>query len=111
MRTTPIREKKGRANFIELVKKCIVCPENVLTQERIRKFSARARANICAYYHLSREEDPHVAGDPGAPVVGFVEKQQLLFKEIERLMKKFKTHQCVLDFESGFVKGTLIDLT
>jgi hypothetical protein len=109
MRTTPIREKKGRANFIELVKKCI-CPENVLTKERIRKFSARARAYICAYYHLSREED-HVAGDPGAPVVGFVEKQQLLFKEIERLMKKFKTHRCVLDFDSGFVKGTLIDLT
>ena len=110
MRTTPICKKKGRANFIELVKKCI-CPENVLTKVRIRKFSAQARAYICAYYHLSREEDPHVAGDPGAPVVRFVEKQQVLFKAIERLMKKFKTHQCVLDFESGFVKGTLIDLT
>ena len=33
MRTTPIREKNGRANFIEMVKKCI-CPANVLTKER-----------------------------------------------------------------------------
>ena len=52
-----------------------------------------------------------MAGDPAAPVVSFVAKQQLLFKEIERLMKKFKTHRCVLDFDSGYVKRSLIDLT
>ena len=31
------------------------------------------------------------------------QKQQLLFSEIERLMKKFKTHRCALDFDRGFV--------
>ena len=43
MRIAPIRQKKGRANFIALVMKCL-CPENVLTKEQIRKFVARARA-------------------------------------------------------------------
>ena len=118
MRTTPLREKKGRVNFIALVMKCI-CPETVLTKERIRKFSARARAYICTYYHLSRDHDTivcdnSITGDPpaaAASVSMIAEKQQLLFKEIERLMKKFKAHRCALDFDSGFVKADLIDLT
>ena len=64
MRATPLREKKGRANFIKLVKKCI-CPETVLTRERVSKFAA-------TYYHLShQEEDDGTAADEslviGAP--------------------------------------------
>jgi hypothetical protein len=117
MRITPLREKKGRQNFIALVMKCI-CPETVLTKERIRKFSARARAYICTYYHLSRATDANIhnnpiPADPTVPaVVNVAEQQQLLYKEIERLMKKFKTHRCALDFDHhGFVKADLIDLT
>ena len=111
---TPLREKKGRVNFIALVMKCI-CPETVLTKARIRKFSARARAYISTYYHLS-SRDCDVAsipgGDPDVRTLGNdAEKQQLLYKEIEQLMKKFKTHRCALDFDSGFVKADLIDLT
>jgi hypothetical protein len=51
MRISPLSEKKGQANFIALVMECI-CPETVLTKERIRKFLAHARAYICTYYHL-----------------------------------------------------------
>jgi len=114
MRITPLREKKGRVNFIALVMKCI-CPETVLTKARIRKFSARARAYISTYYHLS-SRDCDVAsipgGDPDVRTLGNdAEKQQLLYKEIIQLMKKFKTHRCALDFDSGFVKADLIDLT
>jgi hypothetical protein len=112
MRATPLREKKGRAYFMNLVMKCI-CPANVLTKERISKFAARARAYICTYYHLSREEE-HIH-DSSSTVVGSItprainlsEKQQLLYKEIERLMKKFKTHRCALDFDQRFVKAEL----
>ena len=116
MRVTPLREKKGRQNFIDLVKKCI-CPETVLTKERIRKFSARARAYICTYYHLSRDHDGihnnPISGDLTVPgIFNISERQQLvLFKEIERLMKKFKTHRCVLDWDHAFVQAELIDLT
>ncbi len=110
MRATPLREKKGRANFMNLVMKCI-CPATVLAKERISKFAARAY--ICTYYHLSREEEENVldcsaAVGPSTPrAINTPEKQQLLYKEIERLMKKFKTHWCALDFNQRFVKAEL----
>jgi hypothetical protein len=112
MRITPICEKKGRANFIALVMKCI-CPATVLTKERIRKLLARARACICTYYHLLRDneaqaEGHQIAEDP-TTTLNIAKKQHLLYKEIERLMKKFKTHRCALDFDHGFVKGELIE--
>ena len=33
--------------------------------------------------------------------------QQLLFSEIQRLMKEFKTHRCALDFDKGFINVIL----
>jgi hypothetical protein len=88
IRITPIREKnRPRANFIEVVKECIFPGESVNKGED-KNFLARVRSYNCAYHHLSREND--VAGDPAAPVVSFVAKQQLLFKEIERMIKKLK---------------------
>ena len=35
-------------------------------------------------------------------------KQQLLYSEIERLMKNFKVHRCALDFDRGFVNAELV---
>jgi hypothetical protein len=98
MRRTPIEEKRGRANFIPLVKNCI-SPETVLTKERVRRFAARARAYICTYYYLERE----TAGVHVCPA----DNQQLLFKKIEQLMKRFKTHRCALDFDKSFVLASL----
>jgi hypothetical protein len=120
MRRTPIHEKKGRNNFIALVSRCL-CSASVLTQERIRKFSSRARAYICTYFYLSHDlqnrnsnvnddngsGQPSVAGDTMGvfPAV----KQQLLFTEIEQLMKKFKAHRCALDFDTSFVLAALTE--
>jgi hypothetical protein len=50
-----------------------------------------------------------IAGQPA--FVNIAKTQQLLYKEIERLMKKFKTHRCALDFDNRFVTSGLIDLT
>ena len=33
--------------------------------------------------------------------------QELLYSEIERLMKAFKGHRCALDFDRGFVTSQL----
>jgi hypothetical protein len=33
--------------------------------------------------------------------------KQLLYTEIERLMKDFKVHQCALDFDRGFINAEL----
>jgi hypothetical protein len=34
-------------------------------------------------------------------------KQQLLFRKFEKVMKEFKAHRCVLDFDHGFVHSAL----
>ena len=104
MRRTPMREKKGRANFINLVTRCL-CPATVLTKERIRKFAARARSYVCTYYYLEQETD--TSDDIG--VHGFIPaaKQQLLYNRIEKVMRGFKTHRSVLDFDKIFVLTAL----
>jgi hypothetical protein len=99
MRRTPMREKKGRINFMNVVTRCL-CPTTVLTKERVRKFAARARAYICTYYYLERREANGSDGTPAA-------KQQLLYKKIEQLMKRFKAHRCALDFDTHFVLTVL----
>ena len=38
-------------------------------------------------------------------------KQVLLYSEIERLVKDFKTHRCALDFDRGFVNAELKEAT
>ena len=34
-------------------------------------------------------------------------KQELLYSEIDRLMKNFKAHRCALDIDRGFVNSEL----
>jgi hypothetical protein len=85
------------------------CPVNVISKERVEKFSARARAYICTYHHLDLQELQRHGSDttlenttPNARP-----KQELLYNDIERLRKAFKSHRCALDFDSGFVNSTL----
>ena len=107
-RREPLKLKKGRRNFVKLVKKYL-SPENELTNERVRKFSARARAYINTYYYLGRQQelsDQQVVEET-TPQDRPAEKQQLIFLEIERLMKEFKTHRCALDFDRGFINSSL----
>ena len=99
-RRQPVSSKKGREKFQELVRKC-TSPEH-LPIERVRANAARARAYISTYYHLAMKDQ----ADEGSNEM-MAQKQQLLFSEIERLMKKFKTHRCALDFDRGFVNGEL----
>jgi hypothetical protein len=108
----PLSRKRGRENFKQLVKDC-TCPENVLTKVRIAKFAARARAYICTYHHLERQQQTqpgvHHPIDAGVAVAANVvpPKQELLYTEIERLMKAFNGHRCALDFDRGFVNSEL----
>jgi hypothetical protein len=106
-RRSPLLSKKGRENFKNLVMKS-TCPVEQLTKERICKFAARARAYICTYYCLDRSNTTDEASGGGGGNNGMVtEKQPLLYKAIERLMKKFKAHRCAMDFDGGFVHGEL----
>jgi len=105
-RRQPLHLKKGLRNFKSLVRGCT--NQDVLTPQRVCKFSRRARAYICTYYLLALKEDQQrqqVAAEPDeAPNSTY---QQALFQDIERLQKKFKTHRCALDFASGFVNAVV----
>jgi hypothetical protein len=117
-RRLPVSQKRGRDNFKQLVKDC-TCPTNVLTKQRIEKFASRARAYICTYHHLQQKNKENAAGvvaiddenptttNTASHVATGATKQELLYSEIDRLMKNFKAHRCALDFDRGFVNSEL----
>jgi hypothetical protein len=103
------RKKQGRESFKQLVKES-TSPVGQLTRERICKFAARARAYICTYYCIAENTAAGASGGSNTSNTSnsmVTEKQQLLYSEIERLMKDFKVHRCALDFDRGFVNAEL----
>ncbi|KAG7342342.1 hypothetical protein IV203_007435 [Nitzschia inconspicua] len=103
-RRKPLQKKRKRSDFEDLVDECTNV-ETELTKARIRRFSARARAYLCTYHYLATAEP--TAAEPTAAAIqdNDQEKKQKvpMMDEIERLMKKFKTHRCAFDFDRGFV--------
>jgi hypothetical protein len=83
------------------VKEC-TSPVKVLTKDRIEKFALRARAYICTYHHLEQQvQSGPTAAATGIDPIAVLPKQELLYTDIERLMKAFKGHRCALDFDRG----------
>jgi hypothetical protein len=96
--------KKGRDKFKQLVRECLD-PDKEITPDRVREFFARARAYMCTYYGLAlkeAQEQQQGEDEAAAPKL-----QQIHFQEIERLMKRFRTHRCALDFDRGFVNAIM----
>ena len=102
--------KRGKESFRSVVRECI--SENVLTKTRIRHFSRRARQYICAYFMIwtqtieGREQQQQVEGALGAAMTHSSADPV----SIEKLVKRFKTHRCALDFDTSFCKSTYVDL-
>jgi hypothetical protein len=101
-RRQPLKDKRGKDNFRRTVRKCF--SRNVITAERVRMFSQRARAYILAYYKIRQEQltDSSSTSDfddiaASSPV------------KVEKLLKKFKTHRCAMDFDSTFCKAVFLD--
>lgn len=99
-RRLPTASKKGRASFQKLVRECT--SPRIVTKERVRKFSARARAYICTYAYFADKMDEALKGGKKKEEI-----QMLLLPQIERLKKKFKTHRCAYDFERGFITAEI----
>jgi hypothetical protein len=92
-RRQPLKDKRGTETFRETVRKCFT--REVITTERVRMFSQRARAYILAYHMLRQEQltgsSSSSLGNAAASPV-----------KVEKLLKKFKTHRCAMDFDSAF---------
>jgi hypothetical protein len=92
-RRQPLKDKRGTETFRETVRKCFT--REVITTERVRMFSQRARAYILAYHMLRQEQltgssSSSLGSAAASPV------------KVEKLLKKFKTHRCAMDFDSAF---------
>jgi hypothetical protein len=77
-----------------LVRNCL--SREHLTKELIRAFSRRARQYICAYqawHQQSSSNSNEITGDQNGISAHIIEK----------LIKKFKTHRAVIDFDNRFV--------
>ncbi len=84
-RNKPLSVKRKKESFRATVRQCL--SREVLTTERVRKFSARARAYMLAYLALDQEEDaPTVVNDPDSSAASVVVK-------IEKMVKQFKSHR------------------
>ena len=90
-RRKPLHSKRSKEAFKALVTECT--SRDALRTATVRKLSRRARAYICAYYSLM--ENPTTT---------------LTLPLIERLVKEYKTHRAVLDFDAGFVNGIVSSL-
>ena len=103
----PLSRKRGRENFKELVKECTSV--KVLTKNRIEKFASRARAYICAYHFLDSEQQAQgaQASVSAASADPMLPNHQLLYNKIQSVMKEFKCHRSVLDFDRGFINAAL----
>jgi hypothetical protein len=92
-RRQPMKDKRGTETFRETVRKCL--SREVITTERVRLFSQRARAYIRAY-HMMRQEQ--LTGSSSSTLDSAAASPV----NVEKLLKKFKTHRCAMDFDHAF---------
>jgi hypothetical protein len=93
-RRYPLASKKGKANFDSLVAKCI--SRDLLTTNRIRKFSRRARSYMLTYSSLQ-----FIHEDKGQEQV--MTNNTFTHTKIENMKKILKSHRAALDFDRGFI--------
>ena len=84
-------EEKRKKKFMGSVRKSLAT--EVLNQERIIKFSKRAREYIMSYHTIWLEQQQTGEHDPVVTPM-----------KIEKLVKEFKTHRCTLDFEYKYIQ-------
>jgi hypothetical protein len=98
-RRQPLKTKRGKSNFRATVRQCF--SREVITIDRVRLFSQRARAYMLAYQLLREEEQGLLVTDVDVDV-----KSTSCPVNVEKILKKFKTHRCAMDFDNAFCKAT-----
>jgi hypothetical protein len=76
----------------------------MITKEKVRSFSKRARSYICAYYALEHtkqniniNDNETINHDEMALLSCAIE-----YEKIEQMVKMFRTHRCAFDFDRKF---------
>jgi hypothetical protein len=101
-RRQPLKDKRGKENFRRTVRACF--SRDVVTAERIRLFSQRARAYMLAYHKIWQQQQLTTT----SPTSDFDNTTASPVK-VEKMLKEFKTHRCAMDFDSSFCKAVFLD--
>jgi len=97
-RHKPLSSKRKKETWRQTVRECL--SREVLTTERIRKFSRPAREYIVAYHLLS------AAGSSFDVTTAEPSSGDIPVK-VEKLLKEFKTHRSAFDFAKGFITSVM----
>ncbi len=92
-RAKPIGEKRVKETYQNTVRSCL--SQDVISTERVRKFSQWVRAYMCAYLALEKEKEMQTGEQTKQNDSNSVPVK------IEQTVKQFKMHQCALDFDRG----------
>jgi hypothetical protein len=95
--------KRGKDKFLASVKKSI--SREILTTDRCRKFSRRARRYMGAY--LAIKDDVKAVADSGMSDAEAVAIDPEMLVKVEKMVKSFKVHRCAMDFDGGFCKEVM----
>jgi len=94
-RKARLLDKKGKENFLALVKRCLSTEEGKdlgsLTPAMIRKFSRRARQYILTYFWIEHGMEEKI------------KEGELSESNIEKVKREFKTHRNAIDFDERFI--------
>ena len=96
-RRQPLKDKRGKENFRQTVRKCF--SRDILTIEQVRMFSQCARAYILAC-HMIRQEQLTDSASTMTDLNSTVSPVK-----VEKVLKTFKTHRCAMDFDSAFCRA------
>jgi hypothetical protein len=99
-RRLPLKEKKSKETFKNSVRKSL-CSRDVITIQRVRAFSRRARQYTLAYYAMQQQQQEETSAT-------FNEQSQLTAVKIEQMVKHFKTHRCAIDFDGAFIRAVIV---
>ena len=101
-RSKPLKLKWKKASFLQLVRGCL--DPKLITKEKVRSFSKRARSYICAYYalehtkqNINNNDNETINHDEMALLSCAIE-----YEKIEQMVKMFRTHRCAFDFDRKF---------
>jgi hypothetical protein len=100
-RRQPLKDKRGKENFRRTVRACF--SRDVVTAERIRLFSQRARAYMLPNHKIWRQQLTNTS-----PTSDFDNTTASPVK-VEKMLKEFKTHRCAMNFDSNFCKTIFLD--
>jgi hypothetical protein len=101
-------KKRGKENVIKSVRECM--SRDLITQQRVQKFSWQARHYILGYHILWQMKQGLIEGSDSLELQPDNSSSQAIIPaKLEQMVKKFKMHRCAMDFDHSFCKAIYRD--